>query len=518
MIELIDEACDRNGNALCLKQDALEITYGEVQAASRKTANAFIAAGLSKGFRCAFLTPNDAWSVAAILGVIRAGGVWMPLNPRNSLQDNIDLLVRFGCDALILHSSFEHNVEAFRSALPDLGIVKGLDPECERLDSFWGWAETAPQAPEYPKAAPEDLVFTPTTGGTSGTPKAVGLSNRNFVAVLVNHAHSGKDRLNPVSLCAAPMTHVGGRLVFGVMVRDGASIVLTQIDPQTILKTIEAERISEMFLPPSAIYSLLDQPNVTDFDYSSLRAVAYGSAPMSVARLKEAIRTFGPVMIGGFGQTECPMSIAEFKPAEHFVNQDIHGDLVPDSRLRSCGRRTAISTLAILDDDGVELPTGERGEIAVKGPMVMEGYVDNPEETAKTRRNGWHLTGDIGYLDEEGYLYIVDRKKDMIVTGGFNVFSAEVEGVISAMDDVVECAVIGVPDQKWGEAVKAVVRLAEGSPLTEDDIIAFCRDKLGGVKTPKSVDFVDDFPRSTVGKILKRQIRAPYWQGRARSV
>jgi len=178
----------------------------------------------------------------------------------------------------------------------------------------------------------------------------------------------------------------------------------------------------------------------------------------------------------------------------------------------------AISTLAILDEEGHELPTGERGEIAVKGPMVMEGYVDNPEETEKTRCNGWHLTGDIGYLDQEGYLYIVDRKKDMIVSGGFNIYSAEVEGVISALEDVIECAVIGVPDDRWGEAVKAVVRRAEGASLTEDDIIAVCKEKLGSVKAPKSVDFVDNFPRSTVGKILKRNIREPYWQGRSRRV
>ncbi|MHA7901597.1 MAG: AMP-binding protein [Henriciella sp.] len=518
MIELIDEACDRNGDALCLKQGALKISYNEVETASVKAANAFIEAGLTKGFRCAFLTPNDAMSVAAILGVIRAGGVWMPLNPRNSLQENVDLLVRFGCDVLILHSSFEHTLEAFQKALPNLELIKGLDEACQHLPSFWDWAKAAPQASEYPKANPEDLVFTPTTGGTSGAPKAVGISNRNFVAVLVNHAHASQDRPNPISLAAAPMTHVGGRIVFAVMVRDGVSIVLTEIDPQTIMKTIETERISEMFLPPSAIYTLLDQPNVKAFDYSSLRAVAYGSAPMSIARLKEAISILGPVMIGGFGQTECPMSIAEFKPAEHFVDQDITGDLVPDSRLRSCGRATAISTLAILDEEGQELPTGERGEIAVKGPMVMEGYVDNPEETAKTRCNGWHLTGDIGFLDEDGYLYIVDRKKDMIVSGGFNIYSAEVEGVISALEGVIECAVIGVPDDRWGEAVKAVVRLSNDTSLSEADIIAVCKEKLGSVKAPKSVEFVDDFPRSTVGKILKRNIREPYWQGRSRRV
>ena len=518
MIEMLDEACERNADKICLKQGDLELTYREVHERSVKVASALVAEGLKKGFRAALLTPNDALSVPAIMGIIRAGGVWMPLNPRNSLEDNIDLLVRFGCDALILHSAYEHTTDAFRDALPELELIKGLDDKCENLPPFWDWVDAAPPASAFPKAEPSDLIFTPTTGGTTGTPKAVGLSNRNFVAVLTNIAESNKTSDSPIYLAAAPMTHVGGRIVFAMMVRNGTSVVLPAVDPQTILELIQKEKITDVFLPPSAIYALLDQPNIGDIDLSSLRFVSYGSAPMSIARLKEGIRIFGPVMAGGFGQTECPMSISELKPEEHFVNNDINGEIAPDSRLRSCGRRTQISELGILDDDGNELPIGERGEIGVKGPMVMEGYVGDPEETAKTRCNGWHLTGDIGYLDEDGYLYIVDRKKDMIVTGGFNVYSTEVENAITALEGVSECVVVGVPDEKWGEAVKAVIRPVDGAALTEEVIVAHCKEMLGSVKTPKSVDFVDDFPRSAVGKILKRDVRDKYWEGQERKV
>jgi acyl-CoA synthetase (AMP-forming)/AMP-acid ligase II len=317
-----------------------------------------------------------------------------------------------------------------------------------------------------------------------------------------------------VNLAAAPMTHVGGRILFTVMYRGGTSVVLDGVDPEQIFDTIEQYGVTDLFLPPTAIYTLLDHPRVQTTDFSSLRSVAYGSAPMSIEKLKQALQTFGPVMVGGLGQTEAPMLISRLTSEDHFVD----GAIAPDQRLRSVGRATPASEIAIMAEDGSLLPSGELGEIVVKGDFVSEGYFRNPAATAEVRRDGWHLTGDIGYLDEDGFLFIVDRKKDMIITGGFNVYSAEVERVISAIPGVRDCVVIGVPDEKWGEAVKAVVQPDNGKTLEAARIIAECRERLGPVKAPKSVDFVSDLPRNANAKVSKKEVRERYWADTGRRI
>jgi acyl-CoA synthetase (AMP-forming)/AMP-acid ligase II len=235
---------------------------------------------------------------------------------------------------------------------------------------------------------------------------------------------------------------------------------------------------------------------------------------MSPGRLREALQSLGPVMRGGYGQTECPSFISALLPEDHFID----GKIAPDTRLRSVGRATCISELAILDESGLVLPAGARGEIAVKGGNVCEGYYDNPQETAGIRLNGWHLTGDIGYLDKEGFLFIVDRKKDMIISGGFNVYSAEVEQALMTLPGVSEVAVFGVPSEKWGEEVKALVLPVPGADLDAVELIAACKLMLGGVKAPKSIDFVDSFPFTAIGKIDKKSLRAAYWRGRAHQI
>jgi acyl-CoA synthetase (AMP-forming)/AMP-acid ligase II len=219
-------------------------------------------------------------------------------------------------------------------------------------------------------------------------------------------------------------------------------------------------------------------------------------------------------MRGGFGQTECPMFISSLEAPDHFID----GEIAPDERLRSVGKATVISELTIVDDNVQPLPAGERGEIAVKGPMVSEGYYEHPEETAKIRVNGWHLTGDIGFLDKDGYLYIVDRKKDMIITGGFNVYSAEVEHTLMTLPGVKVAVVIGIPSEKWGEQVHALIQPEKGAPATDSEIMARTKEMIGSVKAPKSVEFVDDFPRTAVHKIDKKAVRQAYWEGQSRTL
>jgi acyl-CoA synthetase (AMP-forming)/AMP-acid ligase II len=285
-------------------------------------------------------------------------------------------------------------------------------------------------------------------------------------------------------------------------------------DALSVLENIERHHVTHMFLPPTALYAMLSHPCVKQFDYSSLKVFLLAGSPVSPEKFKQAVEVFGPCMAQSYGQTEVPM-IATWLPPK-VVASAAAGD--HPERLASCGRATTAVRVAIMDDDGKILPVREVGEIVVCGSLVTEGYFELPEATQEVRAFGWHHTGDVGYRDADGYFYIVDRKKDMIVTGGFNVFSAEVEAAVMELPGVRECAVIGVPDEKWGEAVTAIIALQPGAALTEAEVIAHCKARIGSVKTPKAVHFWSEVPRTGAGKFDKKAMRARFWQGTNRNV
>jgi len=290
--------------------------------------------------------------------------------------------------------------------------------------------------------------------------------------------------------------------------------VLAKPDPDALLGAIETHGVTEFFLPPTVIYRLLEIPGIESRDFSSLRYLMYGAAPMSVEKLRKAIEVFGPVMFQGYGQTEAPGSIAFLRTGDHFRD----GKIADDNRLSSCGLPSVLNTTAILDDAGKPLAQGETGEICLRSDVVMMGYYKQPEKTAEAIIDGWLHTGDLGHIDAEGFLHITDRKKDVIITGGFNVYPSEVEQAIWSHPAVMDCAVIGVPDEKWGEAVKAVVELKAGASVTSEELIALCKAQVGSVKAPKTVDFIASLPRSPVGKVLKKDIRETYWKSAGRSI
>jgi acyl-CoA synthetase (AMP-forming)/AMP-acid ligase II len=354
------------------------------------------------------------------------------------------------------------------------------------------------------------------TGGTTGLPKGVMNTNRNIQTFFAQYSMSASYRPGEpvVNLAAAPMTHTAGNVSLPTTARGGTVVILPRPDPAAVLDAIEKHGVTELFLPPTVIYMLLDHPGIEKRDFSSLRYFFYGAAPMALEKLRQSINAFGPVMMQGYGQMEAFASIAYMTPEEHFID----GRIAPETRLSSCGRPAPLTNVMICDDANAPLPTGTSGEICVKGDIVMKGYYKSPDKTAETIIDGWLHTGDIGHLDTEGYLHLTDRKKDMIISGGFNVFPSEVEQVIWSHPAVQDCAVIGVPDDKWGEAVKAVVELNAGMSVDEQELIAECRERLGGVKTPKSIDFVESLPRSANGKVLKKDIRAKYWEGTGRAI
>jgi acyl-CoA synthetase (AMP-forming)/AMP-acid ligase II len=298
-------------------------------------------------------------------------------------------------------------------------------------------------------------------------------------------------------------------------------VVVTKPEPALIFEIIRKQRVTEFFLPPTVIYRLLDAlppmkmliaKLLKKIDFSSVKYLCYGAAPMSVEKLKKAIKLFGPIMVGGYGQTEAPGGISCLRIEEHFKG-GIGKEFADDSRLASVGRPGILNKVVIMDDQNKTLPVGQTGEICVQGDILMKGYYKAPEKTAETIIDGWLHTGDLGHMDAEGYLYITDRKKDMIISGGFNIYPQEVEQVLWTHPAVSDCAVIGVPDEKWGEAVKAVVELKPNKKVTPEELIALCKEKLGSVKAPKTVDITSALPRSTNGKVLKKDLRAEYWKG-----
>jgi len=520
IIDFFDRGWRINPKGAAYIQDDRRYSFDEVGELSCRIANGLLAAGFPKETKGAVWAVNDVTAWTCTLGLWRANMCWIPVGARNSAEENHYTLDAFDCEVLFFQKYFAPAVAELRPRLPKVKLwlcIDGEPAELPGVRSLASWAAEQPATRPDVRVELDDVVMLSATGGTTGAPKGVMNTHRSaqtFCAhYMIGCSYGGGDA--PVNLAAAPMTHTAGLLSLPTTARGGTVVVVTKPEPALMLAAISKYRVTEFFLPPTVIYRLLDIPDLAKkVDFSSLKYLMYGAAPMSVEKLKQAIGVFGPVMTGGYGQTEAPASISCLPPSEHFVD----GKLASDERLSSVGHPNPLIRVEILNEANEILPQGQTGEICVRGDLVMKGYYKAPDKTAETIVNGWLHTGDIGHIDSEGYLHITDRKKDMIITGGFNVYPSEVEQVIWSHPAVQDCAVIGVPDETWGEAVKAVVELNAGQQATAEEIIALCKERLGSVKAPKSVDFVDALPRSPVGKVLKKDLRARYWQNTTRKI
>jgi acyl-CoA synthetase (AMP-forming)/AMP-acid ligase II len=516
IIDFYDRGWSINPAGVAYIQGERSYTFNEVGELSCRIANKLLALGLPKETKGAVWSTNDVTAWACTLGLWRANMTWIPVNARNSAEENHYILDAFDCEVMFYQNYFAEIIAGLRAKLPKIKHWICIDGDGADAPSLEKWSAGQPSTRPEVAYSMDDVVMLSPTGGTTGMPKGVMNTHRSTQTFIAHFmlACAYRDGEKPVNLAAAPMTHTAGLLAVPCTAQGGTVVVVTKPDPALMLAAITQHKVTEFFLPPTVIYKLLEIPGIDKVDFSSVKYLMYGAAPMSVEKLKKAIELWGPIMAGGYGQTEAPAGISNLRPDEHFVG----GSIANDERLSSVGRPNPLIRVELMNDDNEILPRGATGEICVRGDLVMKGYYKQPDKTAETLINGWLHTGDVGHLDADGYLHITDRKKDMIISGGFNVYPSEVEQVIWSHPAVQDCAVIGVPDDKWGEAVKAVVELNPGQSVTAEEIIALCKAKLGSVMAPKSVDFVGSLPRSPVGKVLKKDLRKTYWEETQRQI
>lgn len=488
-------------------------TWAEMADRISRVASALRELGLERDDRVAILALNSDYYMEAMFAVAWAGGVLVPLNTRWSVMENVYALEDSGASVLIVDAHFS---DAAKELMQHGCIRSVIQTEGEPKVKGWLAYEhvVATFAPcEDARRGGEELAGIFYTGGTTGTPKGVMTPHRGLISsALATTPAAGYDD-ESIMLHVMPMFHIGGPSLTVASTMAGAShVILPRFDPLEVLETIERERITHLLLVPTMLKMLVDHPQIDRFDISSLRYVCYGAASITESQLEAAMEKFPCGFVQFYAQTELSPGCAILESKYHVLSGPYSG------HLNSVGRPLGIVELDIIDADGKSLPRGETGEITVSGPMVMLGYWNKPEETAKTLVDGWVRTGDAGYLDEHGFLHVVDRVKDMIISGGENIYSAEVENALAKHPAVAECAVVGVPDPKWGETVLAVVIVREGAEVTVEELIEHCRGLIADYKCPRLVEFRrEPFPISGAGKVLKRLIRQEYKTGGAPS-
>jgi acyl-CoA synthetase (AMP-forming)/AMP-acid ligase II len=463
-------------DAPCLTEGERTLSFRDFDAATDRLGNALIAKGLKPGDRVGVLLPNSIDCLIAYYAVFKAGFVRVQLNVRETLDTHRYKIGYSGCRAVI-HDS----VEGIEAEMPIL---------FDELLNMIATGSSAPCAIDRDLDAPLRLGF---TGGTTGASKAVTLTTRTdlvetsvFLSDLIPELAEGETFLH-----GAPIAHAGGAYFLPSLIRGVHSVIMTKFDTSGFLRLAEKTQAAYTFLVPTMIAMVLDDPEI-DTAKTAFRIISYGASSISPNVMGRAEARFGKVFAQCYGQAESPMAITYLRPEHH-------------DRIGSCGRAFSVVEVAVFDDDDKPVPIGERGEIVCRGPQTMAYYWEKPEETAKAFRNGWLHTGDIGVMDEDGFFYIVDRKNDMLISGGYNVYPREVEDVLMGFPGVLEAAVVGLPDEKWGDRVVAVVAGQPG--LDAEALMAFARENLSGVKRPKDIMIWRELPKSGANKILRRSVR-----------
>lgn len=505
LADLLRQQARANGDLAALTFEGRTQSFGELDARANRIANRLIAEGVEPGARISWLSKNCDTFLETMFGAARARAVLTPVNFRLAAPEIGGIVGDCGAKLMFVGPDFAALAEQALSTLPQ-------PPRLVALDSFEDWLGATPEIDPHCANLADDDVLQLYTSGTTGLPKGVVHTNGTYMALLRLASQVDGFNYEPgdAALNAMPQFHVAGVNV-GVVAAANATrtVVVKELIPALVLDTITRERVQHAFMVPALIQMLLLAPEIESADFSSLKSLSYGASPIAEDLLVKARARFGCPFTQLYGMTETGGGATYLPDEAH----DGGG-----GRLRSCGRAWPGIEVKIVDASGVEVGVREVGELVIRAPLLMKGYWNQPEATAEALRGGWMHSGDAAYRDAEGYFYIYDRLKDMIVTGAENVYPAEVENAIYGHPHVQDVAVIGVPDAQWGEAVKALVVLKPDAPQEPDSIVAWARERIAGYKAPKSVDFIAAIPRNASGKILRRELREPFWVGHTRRV
>ncbi|WP_432853618.1 AMP-binding protein [Amycolatopsis sp. CA-161197] len=501
-VELVRRGAQRFADRTAVVVGDREFSFAEVDERASRLANALLAAGAGRGTRVGLLVDNGEWSVPLDFACLKAGVTRVPLNARLAVAEQTRMLAETGVTLLVYCKPLAERAAELAEALDGLRLA-GLGDRLRARDlDLVAELDRVPAADPCIRVAPDDVVLALYTSGTTGTLKAAQHTQASYAAITTNIL---ANLLSPgpgsAMLHAASLIHASGTFVLPYWIRGGRAVVLPGFDPGSYLDSIARHHVTEVNLVPTMLGLLLTESSV---DLSAVDTIVYGASPMPKPLIQEAMERFGPKFVQYYGQTEAPLCQTVLGKADH-----LRGEL-----LGSCGHPAVDAELVLTDPDGNPVPRGEIGEIRVRAPFTMSGYLDAPELTAETLVDGWIRTRDLARADERGYLYLVDRASDMIVTGGYNVYPREVEDALAAHPAVAESAVVGAPDPTWVEAVTAFVALRPGAAVSEEDLRTHVRGLLAGYKVPKSVHVVDAIPKSAVGKILRRALRDPLWEDR----
>ncbi len=501
-----------------------DMTYGRLHENSSRAAQALASKGVGKGDRISYMGKNSHLYFEILVGAAKLGAVMVPVNWRLAPPEVSYVLN--DCEAKILFAGpgFDDLLRKIKPNLEHVELILGSEEPEGDFPGYPAWRDKFDPVDPMVAASDDDDALQLYTSGTTGHPKGAIMTNGSIFSSRAVDVPEDEimDWQKPIpgeiTLLAMPCFHISGSGTgLAVMFAGGSAIVLPEYDPTQALELIENYTISKIFMVPAAIQILLNHPRAKEVDFSDLKYITYGASPIPLELMKQAMDVLGCGFVQMYGMTETSGTIVTLNPEDH--------DPKGNKKMRSVGTPLPGVEIKIIDPESLEpesleaVSTNTIGEIATRSAKNMKGYWKRPEATAETiEANGWLRTGDAGYLDEDGYLYIQDRLKDMIISGGENVYPAEVENAIYANDKVADVAVIGIPDEKWGEAVKACVVVQNGQELSEADVIAHAREHIAGYKCPKSVDFIDALPRNPSGKILRKDLREPYWEGKDRAV
>lgn len=513
--DYLDIATDRYPQAEALVYGPVRMNYAQARKQVHTIAIAFRAEiGLSDNANIAVYSGNDHRVPLIQWGANRADLSWLGVHVRNATATNIEVLDYLDCEAIFFSSAYESEVPTLKAGLPKVKLWICIDRESpygQHLDAWMTGHEG-----EFPFRAfiADRVACMIPSGGTTGAAKGAVHKHGSLEMEIVNLTMSMGFGVGSRLLTVAPLSHAAGQIALALIPFGGTNVIMSEFEPDAFLRRCSEERITHLFLPPTILYSLLISPLAKTLDLSSFECIFVGAAPVAPEKFKEAVRIFGPVVYEGYAQTETLIPVLVKSPSDYLLADGSFDEEV----LRSSGRPPAFVRVAIMDDAGNLVSDGEPGEVVVRASMGMSSYYKLSEASLEACLHGWHHTGDVGIKDARGYVTLIDRKKDMIISGGFNVYPNEIESVLNMHDAVLECIVIGVPDEKWGEAVKGIVRLKPGAAVTEPELIRLCRDRLGAVKSPKTIEFWPDLPRSAVGKLLRREARKQFWADQWRSI